>query len=53
MDAGSKNLNEREGEEQHGMNREGSRENKNKIKTLDTERCETIDTLYINMYAAC
>jgi hypothetical protein len=30
------------------MNCQGRVEKKNKIKTLGTERCENIDTLYIN-----
>ena len=46
MDAGSNNQNEREGNYQHGMDRQGIMEKEN--KTLGTERCENIDTLYIN-----
>ena len=32
------------------MDRQGRMEKKNKIKTLGIERCENIDTLYINIY---
>ena len=32
------------------MDRQGRMEKENKIKTLGTEICENIDTLYINYY---
>ena len=41
MDAGTYNKNERE----VGMDRQRKMEKENKIKTLDTERCENIKTL--------
>ena len=46
MDLGSNNWNERAGNYQYGMDRQGRKEKEN--KTFDTERCENIDTLYIN-----
>ena len=45
MDAGSNNGNEREGNQQHGMDRQGRMKKEN--KTLGTERCKNIETLYI------
>ena len=41
MDAGNNNKNETEGDYQNGMDRQETMEKKNKIKTLDIERCET------------
>ena len=46
MDAASNNWNEREGNYQHGMDRQGRMEKEN--KNLGTERFENIDILYIN-----
>ena len=43
MDTESNNWNEKEGNQQHGMGRQGRMENKN--RTLGTEICENIDTL--------
>ena len=39
--------NEKEGNELHGMDRQGKMDKEN--KSLGTERCENIDTLYIKM----
>ena len=47
MVAGS-NKNEREEKYQHGIDHQGRMEKKN--KTLGTEICANIDTLYINKY---
>ena len=47
VDAESNNWKEREGNKQHGMDGRGGMLNKN--ETLATERCENIDTLYINI----
>ena len=41
---GSNNWNERDGNYQHGMNRQGNNEEENKI--LGTERCKNIDSRY-------
>ena len=46
VDAGINNRNEREGTSQHGMGQQRRMEKKN--KTLGTERCANIYTLYIN-----
>ena len=46
VDAGSNNRNEIDGNYQHGMDCQRRMEKKN--KTLGTERCANIDTLYIN-----
>ena len=42
----SNNCTEREWNEQYGTDRQGRMEEKNKIKTLSTEICRIIDTLY-------
>ena len=42
----SNNWNQKEGNEQHGMDQQGRMEKEN--KTLGTERSENINTLYIN-----
>ena len=47
VDAGGYNGNESEGNWRLGMGRQRRMEKKNKIKTLDTERCENIKSLYI------
>ena len=47
MDAGSNNWKEREGNYLSGMDRQGRMEKENTI--LRTERCENVDTLYINI----
>ena len=48
VDAGSYNMNEREGNQQHGIDRQRTMDKKNKITNLGTERCANIKTLYIN-----
>ena len=45
-DAGGNSWNEREGSQPRGMDQQERMEKEN--KTLSTERCENIDTLYIN-----
>ena len=46
MDGGTNNANERVGNYQRGMGRQGRIEKEN--KTLDIERCENIDILCMN-----
>ena len=47
VDGGSNNWNEKKRNLQHGMDRQG-RTKKNKIKHVGIDKCENIDSFYIN-----